>query len=80
MQNLQTVRVKVTHLKKEDGELTINDEEAAEELCRSFKEVFTAEDVDNILDDDHQENNEQLSDKLQDVEFTTELVYKSYFI
>jgi len=35
MQNLQ-----VTQLKKEDGELKTNDEETADELCRSLKDFF----------------------------------------
>jgi len=46
------VRIKATQLKKENGELTINDEEAAVELCRSFKEVFTIKDVNSVIEDD----------------------------
>jgi len=74
MRNLQTVRVKVLQLQKKDGELTINDEEAADELCKSFKEVFSIEDVNSVLEDDHQENVQQQSDQLQNVKFTTESV------
>jgi len=55
MQNLQTERIKVTQMKKEDGELTINDEEADDKLYTSFKEVFTVQDVNKVLEDDHQE-------------------------
>jgi len=80
MRILQTIRIKVTQL-KEDGELTINDEEAVDEQCRSFKEGFTVEDVNSITEDDHQENVEQQSDQLQNVEFTTESVTSfGYFI
>jgi len=70
------VRMRVTQLKKEDGEQTISVEEAADELCRSFKDVFTVEDDNSVTEDDNQDNVEQQSDQLQDVEFTVESVYK----
>jgi hypothetical protein len=44
MRDLQTVKDRVVTLKREDGTDTNNDKEAADELCRSFKEVFTMED------------------------------------
>ena len=80
MQNLQTVRVKVTQLEKEDGELTKNDEETADKLCRSFKEVFTIEDINRILEEDHREKVEQQGDQLQNINFRMWNLQQNLFI
>ena len=43
MRRLQTVKDRVMQLKKQDGSLTKIDKETAEELCRTFNEVFVIE-------------------------------------
>ena len=76
MRNLQTIKMKVTQLKEADGDLTENDKDAADELCKSFRKVFVIEDNNDIIVDDLQGNAERQSNQLQDVEFTTESIYK----
>jgi len=44
MRKLQTVKDVVTALKKEDGELTVTDREAVDELANFFQKIFTKED------------------------------------
>ena len=48
MRDLQTVKENVMPLVNEDGELTRNDQEAAELLASYFEEVFTREDTTNV--------------------------------
>ena len=48
MRKLQTVKDIVTALKKENGDLTITDQEAADELASYFQKMFTKENEDGI--------------------------------
>src|SRR5664279_3607795 len=76
MRKLQIVKVKVTQIKKKDGLLTTSDKEAAEELCSSFKEVFTVEEDNSMVEDEQQDCVEQQSSQLRDVAFSIDSVYK----
>jgi len=48
IRNMQAVKDNLTSLRKDDGELTTNDQETAHLLSTYFKEVYTVEDLSNI--------------------------------
>jgi hypothetical protein len=76
MRNLQTVKTGVSQIRRKDGSLTDNDKEAAEELCNAFKEAFTIEADAGGVECENQEHPEHHGIHLNEVEFTTEAVFK----
>ena len=67
----QKVKVGISQLRKEDRNLTETDLEAAEELSKFFQSVFTKE-----PQGDTPKLDNQISNDLKDVEFTSEDVAK----
>ena len=64
------MKTQVMQLKKKDGNMTQNDQEAAEVLCECFKEVFVAED-----ETDNASSKLQVQEKGMRIDTSTGIVF-----